>query len=80
MPNRSEARVEIGTYKGHPTITLFADGDNRGFCFGLAKAKKVLANFEAIKKFVELNLSKEEKASLEVEKNTAEWQKHNSDN
>ena len=43
-----------GTYKGHPTITL-PTTKGYGFSFGLGKARSVLANLEAVKKFVEEN-------------------------
>ena len=45
--------VKIGEFKGHPTIALLnAPEDRYPFIFGLAKAKKILENLEAIKKFV----------------------------
>jgi hypothetical protein len=45
--------VKIGEFKGFPTITLLnAPEDRYPFAFGLAKAKKILENLEAIKVFV----------------------------
>jgi hypothetical protein len=45
--------VKIGEFKGHPTIALLnAPEDRYPFTFGLAKAKKILENLEAIKLFV----------------------------
>lgn len=43
--------IIIGEYKGHPTITLPCNG--KGFTFGIAKAKAIMENIEAIKGFIE---------------------------
>lgn len=43
--------VEIGTYKGKPTITL-DPGSRFPFTFGSAKAKLIVDNIDEIKKFV----------------------------
>ena len=44
---------ELGTYNGKPTITLKKSStDKYGFTFGLAKAKLILDNLEAVRKFV----------------------------
>jgi len=43
--------VETGEFKGHPTITLGADGQYP-FTFGLGKAKLILACLEEVQKFV----------------------------
>lgn len=46
--------AEIGEFKGHKTITLKNEvTDKFGFCFGLSKAKLIVKEYEAIKKFVE---------------------------
>ncbi len=48
--------VKTGEFKGHPTISLLKDDDDlRPFTFGLGKARLILANLDAIKKFVESN-------------------------
>jgi hypothetical protein len=48
--------VKTGEYKGHPTISLLKDEtDMRPFTFGMGKARLILENIEAIKKFVENN-------------------------
>lgn len=45
----------IGSYKGHPTITLARDEqDKYPFSFGLAKARLILEHWEEIKAFVEV--------------------------
>jgi hypothetical protein len=45
--------VRIGSFKGHPTIALLTETEDRyPFTFGLAKARKILENLEAIKAFV----------------------------
>jgi len=44
--------VEIGEYKGHPTISL-PTGGRRPFSFGLAKARIILGHVEDIRRFVE---------------------------
>jgi len=43
--------TKVSLFKGNPTITLNPD-DKWPFSFGLQKARLVLANIEAIKKFV----------------------------
>jgi len=50
--DKSEAKAVLGEFKGNPTITVFLSGDSRGFTFGLMKARKVLANLDAIRAFV----------------------------
>jgi hypothetical protein len=46
--------VEKSEYRGRPVITLKKDeNDNYPFSFGLSKAKLIVENIEAIKKFVE---------------------------
>ncbi len=52
-PDKAEPQdtgVKVGEYKGHPTITLHCNG--KGFTFGIAKAKAILENIEAIKEFI----------------------------
>ncbi len=52
----------IGEYKGNAVITLKRnEDDNYGFTFGLAKAKLILDNFEAIKVFFDENKDKPRK-------------------
>lgn len=53
-PNQEQTAIE-GQYEGHPTLELRRPGtkpDKRGFTFGLAKAKLILDNIEAIQLFV----------------------------
>jgi hypothetical protein len=46
--------IEYGEYKGHKMIIMKKDeNDNFPFQFGKAKAKLIVENFEAIKKFAE---------------------------
>ncbi|GIU68933.1 MAG: hypothetical protein KatS3mg002_0169 [Candidatus Woesearchaeota archaeon] len=46
--------VEYGEFKGNKMIILKrSDDDNYPFQFGKAKAKLIVENFEAIKKFAE---------------------------
>lgn len=46
--------VKIGEYKGHKTISLMRDENDRWpFTFGVTKARLIVENFDAIKKFVE---------------------------
>ena len=46
--------VEYGEFKGNKMIILKrSDDDNYPFQFGKAKAKMIVENFEAIKKFAE---------------------------
>ncbi len=48
--------VERGEYQGKPTINLKRNATDRfGFCFGLEKAKMILAHLEEIKAFVTEN-------------------------
>ena len=46
--------VELGSYKGQPTISLHR-GSGFPFSFGIQKAKMILESFEQIKSFVEKN-------------------------
>jgi len=47
---------EIGEFKGNKIITLKRDeNDKYPFSFGKAKAKLIVENYEAIKRFVEEN-------------------------
>lgn len=56
--------VRIGSFKGFPTIALMSSPEDRfPFTFGLAKAKKILENLEAIKKFVAEAEAAKEKAA-----------------
>ncbi|MGQ0643953.1 MAG: hypothetical protein ACT4O3_00475 [Elusimicrobiota bacterium] len=49
----------IGEFKGNVTITLKQTEDDRyGFTFGLTKAKLILDNLDAVKKFYEENKDK----------------------
>ena len=50
----SKYKVETSEYKGHPTISISQD-EKRVFSCGVKKAKAILDNIEAIKKFVEDN-------------------------
>lgn len=43
----------LGNYKGHPTIELSMAGEDRGFTFGLKKARAILDNLDAIRAFVD---------------------------
>jgi hypothetical protein len=46
--------VEFGEFKGNKVITLKRDeNDTYPFSFGKAKARLIVENFEAIKKFAE---------------------------
>lgn len=46
--------IEFGEFKGNKVISLKRDESDRfPFTFGKAKAKLIVENFEAIKKFVE---------------------------
>lgn len=48
--------VEFGEFKGNKMIKLINDSDPEGkwpFSFGKTKAKLIVANIEAIKKFAE---------------------------
>lgn len=45
--------VELGNYKGNPTIALtWNDKDKFPFTFGAKKARLILANLDAIRAFV----------------------------
>jgi len=63
----SEARAELGDYKGNPTITVYLPGDSRGFTFGLVKARKVLANIDAIRAFAGEDVQVQQEAADSVE-------------
>ena len=45
------AMATLGSYKGHPTITV--TGNGRPFTFGLSKAMAILANLDAVARFVQ---------------------------
>jgi len=46
--------VEYGEFKGNKILTMKKDENDRyPFSFGKAKAKMIVENFEAIKKFAE---------------------------
>ncbi len=50
--------VEFDEFKGHKMIKLISDKDQEGkfpFSFGKNKAKLIVENYEAIKKFAEEN-------------------------
>ncbi|MBI5872562.1 MAG: hypothetical protein HZB36_00215 [Candidatus Omnitrophica bacterium] len=48
--------VERGEFKGKPILILKRDQEDKyAFSFGLTKAKLIVENIEAIKKFVEEN-------------------------
>ena len=48
--------VERGEYKGNPLIIIKRNQEDKfPFSFGLTKARLILENIEAIKKFVEEN-------------------------
>ncbi len=60
--------VKTGEYKGHPTISLLKDEtDMRPFTFGMGKARLILENIEAIKKFVENNDKGSSNSEIEAE-------------
>jgi hypothetical protein len=51
-----DAIVERGEYKGKPLIILKRNTEDKyPFSFGVSKAKLILDNIDAIKKFVEEN-------------------------
>jgi hypothetical protein len=54
----SDFKVEQGEYKGNKTISLIKD-EKRVFSCGIKKAQAIIANFEAIKEFVEANIVEE---------------------
>lgn len=46
--------VEIGEFKGNPTISLKKNADDKyPFSFGIEKAKLIIEHIEEIKQFVE---------------------------
>lgn len=46
--------VKTGEFKGHKTITLMRTEDDKyPFTFGVAKARLILENLEAIREFVD---------------------------
>ena len=48
--------VKYEEFKGHPMIALLKDEDDEyPFRFGVGKAKLILENIDAIRKFVEEN-------------------------
>jgi len=47
----TRARATLTEYKGHPTITV--TGNGRPFTFGLSKAMAILANLDAVARFVQ---------------------------
>lgn len=49
---QNEKKVAIGEYKGSPMLILNPDS-RFPFQFGMAKAKLIIENFEAIKRFVD---------------------------
>lgn len=50
------AIVEESEFKGNPVLVIKnTEEDRYPFSFGVKKAKLILENFEAIKKFVEKN-------------------------
>jgi hypothetical protein len=54
--NTPHALVEIGKYKGNPTISLRRTPDDKyPFTMGVAKAKLIIDNIEAIENFVRDN-------------------------
>lgn len=54
--------VRFTEYKGNKMIELIDDEEDKyPFSFGIRKAKKILANFDAIRKFVEENDKPSEK-------------------
>ncbi len=55
----TEGIVERGEYKGKPLIILKRNTEDKyPFSFGVSKAKLILDNIDAIKKFVEENNEK----------------------
>jgi len=44
---------EISDFKGHPLLVLKEfETDERGFSFGLKKAKLIISNLDAVKDFI----------------------------
>lgn len=53
---KATSLVEFGEYKGHKTITLKRNEEDKyPFSFGISKAKLIVANLKAIQKFIEDN-------------------------
>lgn len=50
----SDYNSTTGQFKGNATITI-NNGEKRVISFGLKKAKAIVAEYEAIKQFVEAN-------------------------
>lgn len=50
----SDYTTETGEFKGNKTISII-NGEKRVVSFGIKKAKAIVENIEAIKKFVEEN-------------------------
>jgi hypothetical protein len=48
-------KTEEGEFKGSKTLRITTQDDKHVISFGLSKAKAILASYEEIKKFVELN-------------------------
>ena len=58
--------TQIGTYKGHPTITLGVE-TKHPFSFGLTKAKQIVDNIDSIRSFVAIAESGKTSALAPVE-------------
>lgn len=54
----SNYTTETGEFKGNKTISII-NGEKRVVSFGIKKAKAIVENIEAIKKFVEENSTEE---------------------
>lgn len=53
--------VEKSEYQGKPILILKRNEDDRfPFSFGVSKARLIVENFDAIKKFVDENAAKEQ--------------------
>ncbi len=52
MDEMENAGPQVSEFKGKPILTL-NPGDRFPFSFGVAKAKMIMQNLEAIKKFIE---------------------------
>lgn len=64
--------VEIGEWKGNPTITLNPEADKfHRFSFGLRKAQLILDNLEEIRLFVEGENGRECKERQAAEERSA---------
>ncbi len=56
MSDEQKCIVEHGEFKGKPVLILKRDEEDKyPFSFGLSKAKLIVENIDAIKKFVEEN-------------------------